>query len=232
MRSSGRPTDSAADEPPAREVEDRELAVVERAADDLAVPRARGARRTRRRPVREVRPEVRHLGEVRRPAGDGRRGGLALRAGDLPVLDPHAAAVQHRVVLARVAGAPDARRRGRERRGAGHAAGLAQLEPGRAGEHHVGHRAGAHHDEVGVDASAPTRSTRDRAARRERPVALEAPPAGRRSPSSIPRSRSTPAKNAPTVRPEVRSRAARPRPSPSCSACPAAVSDAATSQAM
>ena len=35
----------------------------------------------------------------------------ALGAGDLPVLDPHAAAVQHGVVLAGVARAPDARRR-------------------------------------------------------------------------------------------------------------------------
>ena len=93
---------------------------------------------------------------------------------------------------------PDAARRGRERRRARHAAGLAQLEARRAREHHVRHRAGAHHDEVGVD-GAPRLGARRAATRLVPSKPLER---RRRSPAR-PRARAAAsAKNAPAGGPK------------------------------
>ena len=104
---------SAADEPAAVEVEDRELAVVERAAHDLAVP-LRSPGPTYSSVAQSARSDQKygHL-VVGPPARRASRAAAAApwARGDLPVLDPQPAAVHDRVVLARVARRPDARRR-------------------------------------------------------------------------------------------------------------------------
>ena len=86
------------------------------------------------------------------------RRGLALVERHVPVLDPHPpAAVDHAVVLGDVAGGVDPGRRGLQPRVDHDPAALAELQPGGAGEHHVGHRAGAHHDRVGLELEAALR---------------------------------------------------------------------------
>ena len=123
------------------------------------------------------------------------RRGLALVEGHVPVLDPQRPAVDglsysHMSPAAKMPGD-----RGLEPRRAAHAARLAQLEPGRAGEHHVGHHAGADHHHVAVELQP---ALRDHLAAR-----------GRRSPRSArARRRRAPRPRAPRARP---GRSRRPR---------------------
>ena len=125
------------------------------AVDDLLVPAGRRvADVLERRPVREVRPEVRHvvvglLGAEHR-AGDV----AALRRRDLLVLDAQPAAVADVLELAHVAGGPDPLGRGPQPLVAGDAAAVAERQAGLAREHDVRRRADADDDEVGFDAAA------------------------------------------------------------------------------
>ena len=84
------------------------------------------------------------------------RGRLALIERDVPVLDPHPpAAVDHALVLGDVAGRVDPGRRGPQPGVDRDAAAGAELEPGGAREHHVGHRARAHDHRVGFELGGP-----------------------------------------------------------------------------
>src|SRR5206468_10758042 len=76
---------------------------------------------------------------------------LALLDGDVPVLDPQPAAVDRAVVLADVAGRPDAVGRGAQRRVAADPASIAELEAGGLGQHGVGHRPHTEHDGAAFD---------------------------------------------------------------------------------
>ena len=55
------------------------------------------------------------------------------------------------LVLGDVAGGEDPRHRVSSRESTRDPAPLAELEAGAAGEHHVGHRAGADHDRIGLE---------------------------------------------------------------------------------
>ena len=184
----------------AGEVEDRELAVVERPADDLLVPLARPGRRTRASPSR--RGPTRSRGPRRSPRARRRSRARPPRPGRArPPSARSAAGGRGRRSRTRSSRRPP-RRRGAEvssARGAGDAAALPQLQPGRAGEHDVGHRARAHHDDVGVERPRP-RSSRP-AARGPRPRSA---PARRRPATSIPCASSTPPKKRPACSPKPR----------------------------
>ena len=115
----------------------------------------RGPDVLQRGPVGEVAVEVRHLGVGLLRAEHRARDERALRARVLGVLDADAPPAVHDArVLADVARRPDARGARAQALVAADAAALAQLEAGRAREHHVGRDADAADDEVAPRARA------------------------------------------------------------------------------
>ena len=136
----------------ALDVEAGELAVVQRAADhELA---GAGADVLQRDPVGQIGEEVGHDVVLHVAAEHRQRRGLAVVEGDVPVLDAQRATEDRAVPLADVAGRVDARHRALQAGRAAHATGLPELEPGLAGERHVGRHPRADHDEVAVQLEA------------------------------------------------------------------------------
>ena len=130
---------------------------VERAADDLLVPRRRRPDVLERGPVGEVGEEVRDHVVRRVGAEHVARGRRALGGGDLLVLDAHDAAVDDAVVLADVAGGEDPLGRRPQAAVAAHAAEVAERQPGAPREHDVGLGADAADDRVRLDRAAAAR---------------------------------------------------------------------------
>ena len=226
------PTDSIARSAPvARDVPDRERAVVDR-AHDLLVPAQRRADVLERGPVGEVGEEVRDDVVRRVGAEHVARGGRRPGRGDVLVLDAHVAAAWTTLSYSQMSPAAKTPLGGRAQlRVAAHAAEVAELQARLAGEHHVGRRADAADDGARassvrppvVDAARPRRVARRRASKRS----TSSSPT-----TSMPCASSTPRKQRAGAGAELRARAARPPASRPCTRLPSAVSEAATSQPM
>src|SRR5438445_2991989 len=131
------------------DVPGRELAVVAPSAPPDLVPVARGADVLHARPVREVRPEVRHDVVLLLLPEHVESGVFAVVEGDVPVLDPDAAAMDDAVVLGDVPGREHTGRAGLEVTVGEHP--FVRLDPGLLGEVHVRMDSGTDHDEVAFD---------------------------------------------------------------------------------